>query len=49
MQHVKRWGVITAFVLAAIAAALAPLFARNSDTPSPKIFPAGPPTTRAAR
>ena len=42
MQHVKRWGVITAFVLAAIAAALAPLFARNSDTAVAKDFPGWP-------
>ncbi|HZN29951.1 MAG TPA: hypothetical protein VFB88_11365 [Xanthobacteraceae bacterium] len=42
MQHVKRSGAIGAFVLAAIAAALAPLFGRTSDTAAAKDFPGWP-------
>jgi hypothetical protein len=42
VQHVRRWGAITAFVLAAISAALAPLFARTSDTVFAKDFPGWP-------
>ena len=42
MQHLRRWGAIGAFVLAAIAAALAPLFARTGDTAAAKDFPGWP-------
>ena len=42
MQHVRRWGAIAAFLLAALAAALAPLFARTGDTAAAKDFPGWP-------
>ena len=42
MQHMKRWGAIAALLLSALAAALAPLFARTSDTAAAKDFPGWP-------
>ena len=42
MRHVKRWGATTVFLLAALAAALAPLFARTGDTAAAKDFPGWP-------
>ena len=45
-------GALAVFLLAALAAALAPLLAGGNggrDAPPTGIFPAGPPTTRAAR
>jgi hypothetical protein len=42
VRHVRRWGAITVFLLAALAAALAPLFARTGDTAAAKNFPGWP-------
>ena len=42
MQHMKRWGAIAALLLSALAAALAPMFARTSDTAAAKDFPGWP-------
>jgi hypothetical protein len=42
VQHMKRWGAIAALLLSALAAALAPLFARTSDTAAAKDFPGWP-------